>query len=254
MKRNGGIVKSDNPNDYYEILTKPQKSQIIRGELSMNEVFKFTTKNKIYEKCVYASIAHSIMVGKYTLLSSEICWDENNFLFQNMEGTRGVIAFSNNEIVCGILDEENSSICGESDLEREIFKDVENDIVDIIKEEVLPYLLVEIGNDSIPEVSTMFYSKNKKIYSHLSEKEFMKKSNNILLPYLYEESDMRRYWRDYYEINHEQEQLIEELVQQKKIEKSFKLNTVQKDKIGRWFGNNTTYCKSAMEEIGIIFE
>ena len=27
MKRNGGIVKSDNPNDYYEILTKPQKSQ-----------------------------------------------------------------------------------------------------------------------------------------------------------------------------------------------------------------------------------
>ena len=27
MKRNGGVVKSDNPNDYFETLTKPQKSQ-----------------------------------------------------------------------------------------------------------------------------------------------------------------------------------------------------------------------------------
>lgn len=27
MKRNGGVVKSDNPNDYFEVLTKAQKSQ-----------------------------------------------------------------------------------------------------------------------------------------------------------------------------------------------------------------------------------
>lgn len=27
MKRNVGVVKSDNPNDYFETLTKPQKSQ-----------------------------------------------------------------------------------------------------------------------------------------------------------------------------------------------------------------------------------
>ena len=26
MKRNGGVVKSDNPNDYYNVLTKPKKS------------------------------------------------------------------------------------------------------------------------------------------------------------------------------------------------------------------------------------
>ncbi len=34
------------------------------------------------------------MVGKYTLLSDEISWDGTSFLFQNMEGTRGVISFS----------------------------------------------------------------------------------------------------------------------------------------------------------------
>ena len=26
MKRNGGVVKADNPNDYYDVLTKPKKS------------------------------------------------------------------------------------------------------------------------------------------------------------------------------------------------------------------------------------
>ncbi len=26
MKRSGGVVKSDNPNDYFDVLTKPKKS------------------------------------------------------------------------------------------------------------------------------------------------------------------------------------------------------------------------------------
>lgn len=39
----------------------------------------------------------------------------------------------------------------------------------------------------------------------------MHKSDNILLPYLYEENDMKKYWRDYYEMNQEQWQIVEEL-------------------------------------------
>lgn len=45
----------------------------------------------------------------------------------------------------------------------------------------------------------------------MNEKEFMHKSDNILLPYLYEEKDMKKYWRDYYEMNQEHEQIVEEL-------------------------------------------
>ena len=51
----------------------------------MNTIFEFTDRTSVYSKCIFASICHAVMVGKYTLLSDEISWDGTNFLFQNME-------------------------------------------------------------------------------------------------------------------------------------------------------------------------
>ena len=36
--------------------------------------------------------------------------------------------------------------------------------------------------------------------------------------------------------------------------KSFVLDTVQKEKLMEWFGEEITYCKQSLEEIGIMFE
>ena len=73
----------------------------------MNTIFEFTDRTSVYSKCIFASICHAVMVGKYTLLSDEISWDGTSFLFQNMEGTRGVISFSEKNFLCGIQSEEN---------------------------------------------------------------------------------------------------------------------------------------------------
>lgn len=218
----------------------------------MNKIFEFTDANGIYDKCIYASIAHAIMVGKYTLLSGGISWNEKNYLFQNMEGIRGVISFLDNTIVCGIQDEENN-IQGENDIENRLLKDAEVGIINIVKKEIFPYLLLETDNDSIPAVSAMFWGQNVNIYSNISEKDIMYKSDNILLPYLYKENDMKRYWSEYYEMSQEQEQLIEELFQNKKVNRSFSLSYLQMEKIKRWFGDKITYCKQCMDEIGITF-
>ena len=65
----------------------------------MNTIFEFTDRTSVYSKCIFASICHAVMVGKYTLLSDEISWDGTSFLFQNMEGTRGVIYDRNGEVL-----------------------------------------------------------------------------------------------------------------------------------------------------------
>ena len=72
----------------------------------INTIFNFTNKNDILDKCIYASIMNAVMSGAYLSLSEEIAWDGNNYLFQNMEGIRGVIAFSNDIFVCGVRNEK----------------------------------------------------------------------------------------------------------------------------------------------------
>lgn len=193
----------------------------------MNKIFEFTNLDNIYNRCVYASIAHSIMVGKYTLLSSEISWDDKNYLFQNMEGIKGVISFIDNKFVCGIQDEENS-IQGEKNIEKNLLYDAEIEIIKIAKEEIFPYLLMETNDENIPAITTIFWEENGIICSDLNEKDIMHKSNNILLPYLYDENDMKKFWRDYYDMNQEQEDFIDELYELKKKARTFTLDNEKK--------------------------
>lgn len=60
---------------------------------NMNKIFEFTSYEILYKRCIMASIAHAIMVGKYDLLASEQSWDGMNYNFQNREGIRGVFSF-----------------------------------------------------------------------------------------------------------------------------------------------------------------
>ncbi len=218
----------------------------------MNLIFGFTDKIKIYSKCIYASVCHAVMVGKYTLLSDEISWDGTNFLFQNMEGIRGVISFSEKKFLCGIQNEKKY-MRGENNIENTLLKDAELDVICRIREEIFPYLLVENDGEGIPAISAIFWGEEK-IYSDMSEKEFMNISDNILLPYLYGEKDMKKYWRDYYEMNKEHEQIVEEIYLKKMSNGSFLLDIVQKEKLKKWFGENIAFCEQSLEEIGVMFD
>ena len=64
----------------------------------------------------------------------------------------------------------------------------------------------------------------------------------------------KKYWRDYYEMNQEHEQIVEELYLKKMTNDSFLLDAVQKEKLMEWFGEEITYCKQSLEEIGIMFD
>lgn len=103
----------------------------------MNIVFDFLKYNTLYERCVMASVAHAIMVGKYNLLSSEQSWDGFNYNFQNMEGIRGVISFAEGEYICAI---QNNEECDESIEQHvpEILSGANAKIMNLAKEEALP--------------------------------------------------------------------------------------------------------------------
>ena len=177
----------------------------------MKKVFEFTNRQDFYDKCLYASVAHAIMVGEYSLLTDEIGWDSDNYLFQNMQGTRGVFSFTEDSFVCAIQNEANGFQNG-----MEKFDQNNKELVKFVESEVLPYLLVERENGDIKPFITSAFWGNEDIVSLASENEIMADSEGTLLPYVYEIDDVKRYWCDYYEMDDRQVKLVEELFNERR--------------------------------------
>lgn len=218
----------------------------------MNTIFAFTNKKDIYNKCLYASIAHAVMVGNYPLLSEEIAWDGSNYLFQNMEGVRGVIAFSNDFFMCGVQNQEKYEK-GVNEIVHKLLDTAKEEIVKFAEEEIFPYFLIESENNDILALSTLFWLEDDLIVSCMIEEDVMKDSDNTLLPYLYEFDDLKKYWQDYYEHSDEQLNFIGDLYQKRLVCEEFQLDFADKEKLVKWFGNNVKYCEQSLREIGIKF-
>lgn len=216
----------------------------------INTILNFTNKNDILDKCIYASIMNAVMSGAYPSLSEEIAWDGNNYLFQNMEGIRGVIAFSNDIFVCGVRNEKKY----EEERENIFFKLLNSASVKVLKlaeEELLPYFLVESENGNIPALSMIFWGENDMILSCVNEAEVMERSEFSLLPYVYNFNDLEKYWIDCYEPNEEQLVLVNQIFQKRLVCNNFRLSNNQKEKLINWFGDNVEYCEERFNEIGI---
>lgn len=214
----------------------------------MNNIFNFTNKDELYKKCLYASIAHAVMIGKYYLLSDEISWDGNNYLFQNMEGVRGVFAFSDRGVVAAVQNSERY-IEGVSAIFDKLAERGNNELSQMIEKEIVPYFFVD-DSGSVPGITSLFWSHNDSFLSCMSEEDVMKSTDNILLPYLYEFDDLKKYWRDYYETDKEQMNFIDYLFEKRLLSDNFSLGEDAK-KLESWFGEKSILCKTALKEIGI---
>ncbi|MCR5737706.1 MAG: hypothetical protein K6G64_08665 [Eubacterium sp.] len=216
----------------------------------MKKIFGFTNKKEIYQKCLYASVAHAVMVGKYDLLLDEIAWDEKNYLFQDMEGLRAVIAFGENLFMCGVQNRESKPEQKEKLIDM-YFGGNERENVQYAEDEIFPYFLEEIENEDGISISALFWGDDTVILSKMDEKDIIKISGGILLPYLYNFSDLKKYWRDYYEASDEQFELIENVYQERLTKGQFDLKEKQKEKLKLWYGDNINFCRQAFREIGI---
>ena len=67
----------------------------------------------------------------------------------------------------------------------------------------------------------------------------------------HEFDDLKRYWHDYYEMEADQEELINKIFVARCNESSFDLDTEAKEKLARWFGDNVENCKKSFMDIGI---
>jgi hypothetical protein len=215
-----------------------------------HQIFDFTSSEKIFWKCVFSSVCHAVMTGQYTLLSGEIGWDGKKYLFQNMENIRGVISFEGNVFLCGIQNIEDY-IGGRENIEKMLLTGAGDEVVTQAREEVFPYLLIEEEETAIPAVSAVCWRSSEKILSAVSENEFMAKSDRAMLPFLYEDHDVKIYWRDYYEMSGAQEKLVQDIFEKMLAGSAPWLSPEQENQLISWYGENAKHCRELLDEIPV---
>ena len=216
----------------------------------MNSVFDFLKCNTLYERCVIASVAHAIMVGKYNLLASEQSWDGANYNFQNMEGVRGVISFTEGEYICVT---QNNEECDE-DIEQhasELLRGANAKIMKLAKEEALQYMLINYKGKDVPFITSAFWGSGDTNYSNQSEEQLIKISEKTIMPFLYSEDDAKKYWKNYYEMTDEQIELAENIYK-RRINVSGRLNLSinEVNKLKEWF-DDIDECIESFQELDI---
>lgn len=216
----------------------------------MKQIFGFSDVETIYQRCILASVSHAIMVGKFNMLASEQSWDGENYNFQNMEGTRGVISFNQNNLVCVI---QNERIINKG-VSSGILDGADENILLLAENEAFLYMTIEDGGSVKTLISSAFWSQDNKLYANVDEGQLIEDSDNILLPYLYSAEDAMQYWTDYYEMNEQQRALVEQIFLERIAGKEnvFLSREIRKMLIN-WFGDISD-CIESLEEMNIYIE
>lgn len=216
----------------------------------MNAIFDFMNYDTLYKRCVMASVAHAIMVGKYNLLSAEQSWDGINYSFQNMEGVRGVISFSEGGYICVIQNNGADEVYTEGHV-SEILCGANEKIVNLAKEEALQYMLVNYNEKMVPFISTAFWGGRHTNYSNQSEEQIIKISEETILPFLYSKNDAKKYWKNYYEMTNEQIELVEDIyIRRINVKGRLNLTINEINKLKEWF-NDIEECIESFQELDI---
>lgn len=217
----------------------------------MNKIFDFLDYKTLYERCIMASVAHAIMVGEYPLFACEQSRDGQNYNFQNLEGVRGVISFGEEIYVCVT---QNSADYEGYDEHRiaELFYGAEEKINKLAEDEALQYVLINHNGDKIPFISTAFWKSGNTNFSNQSEAEIIEHSDNTIIPFLYSESDAKKYWKEYYEMNDEQGKMMEDIYERRiKSKGTLKLTSNEKNKLIEWF-DDIDECIESFGEMNIL--
>lgn len=171
------------------------------------------TVKQLYGGCLIASIANAIMVVKFPELSYEHSWDGFNYSVQDGGGSRGTLTFMNEKCI-GAFRVEN--LINEALNLKKVLANVSQDISQLAYEETLQYLLEEVSGRVIPLITTIFWTEESGIMvSPHKYEEMIEKGAHLLQRQAMEPFDAFESWRNYYEMNDGEFQLMKKLFRKK---------------------------------------
>jgi hypothetical protein len=123
----------------------------------------FPAASSVWHGSILASIAHAIFVARAPFLAHEQSWDGRNYNVQDSEGSRGTIAFGDDErsfVAAFFLESSDrnplrrgAAGVGTPKISQDIPEELET-----LYERALQYLLQDLAGTAVPVVTAAFWS------------------------------------------------------------------------------------------------
>ncbi|MEA4827262.1 MAG: hypothetical protein VB130_11610 [Clostridium sp.] len=174
-------------------------------------------KQKLWEGCILASIAHAIMVAHYPEIANEHSWDGINYNVQNSEGARGTITFSDYYIAGAFRDDNSERLIGKNKIisYSGYFKDAQKEIKKMVEQETLQYLLNNINGTIAPLITTAFWGNDRDIFSSDPYEVFTDNGGFLIERQLMGIDMAIEEWKEYYDMTQQQCDLLRVIYKQK---------------------------------------
>lgn len=207
---------------------------------------------QLWKGCILASISHAIMVAQYPELSNEHSWDGMNYNVQDSSGGRGTITFHSEYCAGAFYCDYSNPIL---DI-NEYFNGISIDVVKLLNNETLQYLLGEFNGEVRPIITTAFWGTKNQLYSRDTFEEVIQKGGFLVRNQTQQLENSIEIWKEYYDMNEQQCTLLRTIYEQKIAHPNQK-TILKKDDISKIETNDEEgimESKTSFGEIGIDWE
>ena len=223
-----------------------------------NSIHRFDwTVDDLKNGCLLASIAHSIMVAHYPLLTNEHSWNDRNYSVQNSSGIRGTITFFNGSCVAAFRDENSNRIRRMHTSDPKVYlSNAPMETQNIAENEALLYLLESVDGIRTPVITCAFWGNKDGVFSIDTFDEFMRNGGSIIESHLLDFRSAVSQLTEYYEMSQPQVALLRSIYN-KKTERPDMLVHFSRTDIDM-IGCNDMECLqvsiASFEQIGVVFD
>lgn len=228
--------------------------------------------SKLYDNCVYSSIAHAIFVLKDPFFSAEQSWDGMNYSFL-YGSTRGTISFDLVErIMAGAARDDKSKRRNRYPQFKaiELFKNAPENVKRLAEKEALEYLYDEVDGSTQPTATIAFWSVGGEIVIDEDIEEFRKNGGEYLFIISVGHEELRDYWQEQYDLSEEELSAVDLIYERFMVRGAIKLDEVSVIKQNRAdapskrrglfkkrqkeVSSGYEECIKSLEELGIVIE
>lgn len=228
--------------------------------------------NKLYDNCVYSSIAHAIFVLKEPFFSYTQSWDGMNYSF-NYGTTRGTISFDLVErIMAGAARDDKSKRRNRYPQFKaiELFNNAPENVKSLAQREALEYLYDEVDGSTQTTATIAFWSVGGEIVIDEDIEAFRKNGGEYLFIISVGHDELRNYWQEQYDLSEEELSAVDLIYERFMARKAIKLDEVpvirQKSadtsskrhglfkKRQKEISNGYEECLKSLGELGIVIE
>lgn len=225
---------------------------------------------KLYDNCVYSSIAHAIYVVKEPFFSAERSWDGMNYSYNDFSGTRGTISF---DLAAGIAagafrDDHSPLVARYPDFKAiELFAQAPENVRRLAENEAIQYLLDEREGVTQPMATAAFWCVGGEVTFAGGREEFEANGGEHFFELAVSRDELRAALREGYSFNDEEAAAVELIFERfkanapiKRLEvpliasKETKKRGLFSKKNAAQDNNGFAECAASLAELGITIE